>query len=154
MRVIKGLLAITRNHKVRTLSIIYKDRLFTIQSIADTNYICFCSKNKIVPITEGTEKYINFLRAFIGLIHYISELTKSRYYTFMGEYRYSFDKETLRYEPYVDLFKKVIVKIDRKKITINTGEVLKKLKKTRSGYGPVHMINVLNEVFNRLINLA
>ncbi|NPA23323.1 MAG: hypothetical protein GXO23_03400 [Crenarchaeota archaeon] len=147
--VAKGLIAITRDHGVRSLSIVYGKNLFTIQDIAGTQYVALV-KQGYTRVLENVEKYVILLRAFISIMNIVSDMTQSRYYTFLGEFKYNFRKKRLRYEPYVDLMKKATVRISTRTVNISSGEISKKLKKSKSGYTPELIIETFEEILRSM----
>ncbi len=150
--IIRGLVAITRNHNVRSLSIVTQDNtLFTIQQISNTKYVSLVKDGKSIHIEDEVDKYITFLKSFISIINIVSQISQSRYYTFLGEFKYNFKKKKFNYEPYVDLMKKVSIKVSTKSVQIVVGDVVKKFKRSKSGYTPEFLINTIEEILNRMI---
>lgn len=149
--VVKGLIAITRNHGVRSLSIVYDKSLFTIQDIAGTHYVALVRQGE-TKCVENVEKYVILLRAFISIINIVSDITQSRYYTFLGEFKYNFRKKRLRYEPYVDLMKKVTIRISTRTVHISSGEIVKRLKRSKSGYTPELIVETVEDILRSMMN--
>jgi hypothetical protein len=148
--VARGLVAITRDQGVRAVSLVYKNALFTIQHIVNTGYVVLVREGKSIPIQDNLGKYFTFLKAFISLINVVSKISNSRYYTFLGEFRYDFEKKVFRYEPYVELLKKVIIRVDRRAVTIKYGEIVKRFKRSKSGYTPEMMIETINSILTMM----
>ncbi len=142
----RGLLAITRDHGVRSLSIVYKNALFTVQSIANVEYSAIVREGKTIPLTDSLERYTTLLRAFVSIINIAANMTNSRYYTFLGEFKLNFNKKRFKYEPYVDLMKKITIKIDTRAISIVAGEQVKRFRRSKSGYTPEAMIETLTSI--------
>ncbi|NPB00451.1 MAG: hypothetical protein GXO10_03655 [Crenarchaeota archaeon] len=151
--VAKGLIAITRDHGVRSLSIVYNRYLFTIQEISGTYYVALVRQG-VTRCIENIEKYVILLKAFISLINIVSDMTQSRYYTFLGEFKYNFKKKRLRYEPYVDLMKKVTIRISTRTVHISSGEVVKKLKRSKSGYTPELIVETMEDILRSMMSYA
>jgi len=142
---IQGLMAITINHKVYAVSLVTSNGVFIAQNIANTSYTVIITRNREV-ITLESENYIRFLKAMTGLMREVSKITRSRYYTFLGEYQFQDNTRTLIYEPYVDLMKRVRIEINKSKVKIVLDSVIKKFRKTRTGYHPKNIIDTVREI--------
>jgi len=143
---VRGLIAVTRNHGVRSFSIVHNGALFTAQIIKNTGYAAIVREGKAVSLLDDLDKYLTFARAFISIVSVVAKITNSRYYTFLGEFRYDPKRRVLIYEPYVELLKKVTIKLSEKSVVIRAGEILKRYKRSRSGYTPYTMINVFDNI--------
>ncbi len=152
MLIYRGLIAITRNHNVRSLSIVNADNtLFTIQYISNIKFVSCIKKESIIQIDQDIEKYMIFLRGFISIINIVSQITQSRYYTFLGEFKYNIKKKLLKYEPYVDLMKKVTVRVSTKNVRILSGDVVKKFKKSKSGCTPGFLLSTFEDIVRKMV---
>ncbi len=150
--VAKGLIAITRDHGVRSLSIVFEKSLFTIQDIAGTQYVALIRQGESRTV-ENIEKYIIFLKTFISIMNIAADMSQSRYYTFLGEFKYNYRKKRLRYEPYVDLMKKITIRVSTRTVQISSGELVKKLKKSRSGYTPELIVETFEDILKMMTGI-
>jgi len=144
--VARGLIAITRDHGVRSLSIIYRNVLFTVQTIADVGFSAIVREGKTISLQDSLDRYLTLLRAFVSIINIAAKMTNSRYYTFLGEFKLNFNKKKFKYEPYVDLMKKITIKVDTRAISIVVGDQVKRFKRSKSGYTPEAMIETLSSI--------
>ncbi len=148
----KGLLAVTRDHSVRALSLTYRDLLFVIQTISNTSYVAVVRKEDY-RVIDDAQSYVMFLRAFVSLIHSVANAMRSRYYTFLGPYEFDDVREVFRYKPYVDLMKVVSIRISKKAISVSTNDFRKRYKRTASGYSAADVMNVIKSIFSVLKEL-
>ncbi len=149
----RGLIAVTRNHGVRALSIVYGNVLFVAQLIKNIGYAAIIREGRAIPLMDNSERYMTFARSFISILSIVAKVTNSRYYTFLGEFRYNPEKKVLIYEPYVELLKKVTIKLSQKAVTVRAGEILKRYKRSKSGCTPYTLISLFDNVITLMQNV-
>ena len=148
---VKGLMAITRDAGIKALSITYNSKLFVIQSIGNVIHVSITGPNTFHEITQNLDMYVRLLKSFIGIINYVANQTKSRYYTFLGNYKYNFNKHLFIYEPYVELLKSVVIEITTKSVRVKfNGENVRKIR-SRKGVKPSKLIEIIDQVFKQLV---
>ncbi len=139
-----GLMAFTKGHRLRALTLVGPRGLFTSQIVKDVNFTAFYIDGKFENIED---EYLRLLpHYFSPIMAKVARLSESPYYTFLGKYVY--DGESFRYEPYVDLMKTAIVVISEKYVRVIYGE--KKVRLRRAKKSGIHPRDLL-ELFARII---
>ncbi len=149
----RGLIAVTRDHGVRAVSIVYNNVLFATQIINDVPYSVLVREGRAVSLSGELDRYLLFARAFISIMGIVAKLTNSRYYTFLGEFRFYPERRLLVYEPYVELLKKAIIRIRDRSVTIRVGEIFKRYRRARSGLTPYVLINIVENILTLMQKL-
>ncbi len=146
MAVLAGLMSFTKGHGIRALSITGPRGLFVSQAIDKVRYSAIIKDSMYVRLND--ERFEKLLFMFSPIISKVIEVTSTNYYTFLGRYIYS--GKYFVYEPYVDLMKTVTIKITKKSVRIMYGESKLRLKRTKRGYTPNEMLDILSYIIKEL----
>jgi hypothetical protein len=122
---LRGLMMFTSDHRMRGLDVAGPRGLFTIHSVKSTLVSAFIGRGVFRLMID--EDYGRLLSVFSSIMNEAAAVTGTRYYTFLGEYSLG---KSLVYEPYVDLMKRITVRISPRMARVTYGEKSRGFRKT------------------------